>query len=150
MCESIRTDVQANQLDNLTSAIGLARFYEAREIFKHKSSITAKGGSQSPNVAPLSLPRVLIKKMTIEELNEWKKKGLCFKCNEKFSPGHRCKRLFLIQASFGDNDEDVEMEIVGDDAVEQIETAPAISFHAMVGTQTSETMLVMGGWCTRT
>lgn len=82
--------------------------------------------------------------MTIEELNEQKKKGWCFKCNEKFSPSHRCKRLFLIQASFEDSDEDVEMEIEGDEAVEQTETTPKISFHAMVGTQTPETMRVMG------
>ena len=82
--------------------------------------------------------------MTIEELNERKKKGLCFNCNEKFSPSHGCKRLFLIQANFDDSDKDIEMEIEGDEVVEQTETTPEISFHAMVGTQTPETMRVMG------
>ncbi|XP_052289930.1 uncharacterized protein LOC127899837 [Citrus sinensis] len=96
------------------------------------------------SVAPPSLPRVPIKKMTIEELNERKKKGLCFKCNEKFSPSHGCKRLFLIQANFDDSDKDIKMEIEGDEVVEQTETTPGISFHAMVGTQTPETMRVMG------
>ena len=52
--------------------------------------------------------------------------------------------LFLIQASFEDSNENVEMEIEGDEAVEQTETATEISFHAMVGTQTPEMMGVMG------
>ena len=75
--------------------------------------------------------------MKVEELNEQKKKGLGFKCNEKFNPSRRCKRLFLIQASFEDSEEDVEMKIEGYAVVEQIKIAPAISFHAMVGTQNS-------------
>ena len=76
LCESIRIDVQTNRPDNLTSAIGLARLYEAREFSRRKSSIAVKRGSQSRSVAPTSLPRVPMKKMTIEELNEPKKKGL--------------------------------------------------------------------------
>ena len=82
--------------------------------------------------------------MTIEGLNEQKNKGLCFKCNEKFSPGYHYKRLILIQENFEDNDKDVEMEIEGDEAIEQTRTTPTISFHAMVRTQTPKMMQVMG------
>lgn len=91
-----------------------------------------------------NLPHVPIKKMTIEGLNEQKNKGLCFKCNEKFSPGYHYKRLILIQENFEDNDKDVEMEIEGDEAIEQTRTIPTISFHAMVRTQTPKMMQVMG------
>ncbi|KAH9763048.1 hypothetical protein KPL70_001041 [Citrus sinensis] len=108
LCESIRIDVQTNRPDSLTSAIGLARLYEAREFSRRKSSVDVK--------------RVL----------------------NLIVPGHRCKMLFLIQASFEDSNENVEMEIEGDEAVEQTETATEISFHAMVGTQTPEMMGVMG------
>lgn len=43
-----------------------------------------------------------IKKLSPAELNERKAKGLCFNGNDKFSPGHRCKKLFLIE---GENDD---------------------------------------------
>ena len=33
--------------------------------------------------------------MTDNEVRIKKEKGLCFRCDEKFSPGHRCKRREL-------------------------------------------------------
>jgi hypothetical protein len=32
-----------------------------------------------------------IKRLTPEELEERQEKGLCFKCNEKYGPGHHWK-----------------------------------------------------------
>jgi hypothetical protein len=51
-------------------------------------------------------------------------KGLCFRCDEKFVPGHReeCKRLFII-------------EVVSDDEVDGNPTDPTISLHALTGIQ---------------
>lgn len=74
----------------------------------------------------------------MEDLNKWRKKGLCFKCNEQFSPEHVCKKLFLIQANLEDNDEDVEME---DDGFSEDEVSK-ISLHAMAGIQTPNTTRV--------
>jgi hypothetical protein len=42
-------------------------------------------------------PSLSIKRLTPEELNERQEKGLCFKCNDKYGPGHRCKKLFMIE-----------------------------------------------------
>ena len=47
-----------------------------------------------------------IKKMTPEELAKRRKKGLCF-C---YKPRHLCKRVFMIQAIYEENDVDVEIE----------------------------------------
>jgi hypothetical protein len=48
--------------------------------------------------------------LTPAELKERKDKGLCFKCNKKYGLGHRCKRLFMIEACQGeDGNEDVLM-----------------------------------------
>jgi hypothetical protein len=49
--------------------------------------------------------------LTPEELKERQAKGLCFKCNDKYVPGHRCKKLFMIEAYLGE-DEDGDMEEV--------------------------------------
>lgn len=39
-----------------------------------------------------------IRRLTLEEITDKKKKGLCFHCDEKFVPGHNCrkKKLFII------------------------------------------------------
>ncbi|KAK0571896.1 hypothetical protein LWI29_023257 [Acer saccharum] len=107
--DTIRTDIQANRPTDLTSAIGLARLYEARDL-AHKPSKVLSTHSEAQN-DPATMP---IKKLTTEEIDESRRKGLCFKCNEKFGPGHRCKKLFMIQACFNESDADEEMEIMGE------------------------------------
>ena len=45
---------------------------------------------------PLSLSTSkTVKKLSLVELNERRNKGLYFNCDEKFAPGHRCKKLFF-------------------------------------------------------
>ncbi|KAL9444043.1 hypothetical protein AB3S75_017259 [Citrus x aurantiifolia] len=34
----------------------------------------------------------LVKRLTWEEMQHRKEKGLCFNCNERFTPGHKCNR----------------------------------------------------------
>ncbi|EPS61632.1 hypothetical protein M569_13164 [Genlisea aurea] len=33
----------------------------------------------------------------MKDFEDRKSKGLCFHCDEKFTPGHKCKRLFMIE-----------------------------------------------------
>ena len=42
------------------------------------------------------------KKLTPTELKERRDKGLCFNCDEKFAPGHQCKKLFFIEVGWPD------------------------------------------------
>ena len=74
--------------------------------------------------------------MTTEELAKRRNKGLYFHYSEKYKPGHRCQKLFLIEAKWEDEDGDVEMEI--EDVNEEM--ASAISLHAMSGGQGLKTM----------
>ena len=49
-------------------------------------------------LAPLRLkapPRKFLK-LTEQEIQKRREKGLCFSCNEKFGPGHRCKKELNI------------------------------------------------------
>ncbi|KAI4323138.1 hypothetical protein L6164_022768 [Bauhinia variegata] len=70
-------------------------------------------------------------------------KGLCFRCNEKFSPGHRCKQSGLAIMELADDEEKTEE----DD--EPVSAAPMgnlaeISFHAILGRTSSITMKLQG------
>lgn len=112
--DSIRTNVKAIKPNNLSSAIGLAHLYEARYLAHHKSNPHISRASPPPRNFTSTIP---IKRMTTKELNERRRKGLCFKCNEKFGPSHICKKLFLIQVTLEDSDGDEKMQI--DDASEE-------------------------------
>ena len=43
-----------------------------------------------------------IKRLTPEQVNDYRKKGLCFKCDDKFLPGHKCslKKLMMVEIDY--------------------------------------------------
>lgn len=48
-----------------------------------------------------------MKKLTQQELKERREKRLCFSCEEKYTPGHKCKnqRIFKLEIAPEDGDE---------------------------------------------
>lgn len=50
------------------------------------------------------LNNIPIRKLTPTEMNTRREKGLCYSWNEKYTPGHKCKRqmLFLLDANTDD------------------------------------------------
>ncbi|KAL5803159.1 hypothetical protein ACOSQ4_031464 [Xanthoceras sorbifolium] len=115
--DSIRTDVQANLLSTLTIAIGLARLYEARDTTQRGPAGTTSSRVNNTWRQGMGYPgrtstntTTQIKKMTADELSERCKKGLCFHCHDRYTPGHDCKKLFMIETIEGDNEE-IEPEI---------------------------------------
>jgi hypothetical protein len=68
-------------------------------------------------------------------MEERRRLGLCFNCNEKFGHGHNrvCERIFLIDLAPADDETDTSVEALTDDE-------PQISVHAITGIRTSETM----------
>jgi hypothetical protein len=74
-------------------------------------------------------------RLSSAEMSERKEKGLCYNCDEVYSRGHRCQRLFHLEVLSEDEEDDV------------IEEEPTLSALAMHGSKTSRTMpviLVMG------
>jgi hypothetical protein len=70
-------------------------------------------------------------------MEERRRQGLCFNCNEKFSRGHNrvCQRLFLLDLAIEDDEPNP-----GDNDLTTDE--PHISVHAITGIRLSETMQV--------
>ncbi|OIT36537.1 putative mitochondrial protein, partial [Nicotiana attenuata] len=59
-------------------------------------------------------------------------KGLCYNCDDPYTVGHQCKKLFWL-------------ELAGSDDVEttaEVESEPAISLHAITGQKSEDTMQV--------
>jgi hypothetical protein len=109
--ENIRTEVQASKPTSITEAIGLARLFEARNWSLKKTSDTGTRHSTQGEPEPpfpsanLSILRIsTVKKLSPAGLQDRRNCGLCFNCNEKFVPGHRCKKLFMIVGVYSKED----------------------------------------------
>jgi hypothetical protein len=85
-------------------------------------------------------------RLTPQQLEERKAKGLCFNCDSKYSKGHKCgeKKLFYIDC---EEEEEQEQEPSQDENVEAIsseELTPTISCNALVGISTPQTLKIEG------
>ncbi|GAV87828.1 hypothetical protein CFOL_v3_31254 [Cephalotus follicularis] len=101
-------------------------------------------------------------RMNQEELQARREKGLCYKCDEKYVPGHKCKRRYLVLAAEDDIEERTETLAAFDHmsvtifdnpqnhsevALEEsqfMEAIPEISIHALAGQLNFTTLRLTG------
>lgn len=161
--DDVRLDVKIKQPKTLADAIGIARLVEERNQLQKKppdpscsqpiiaasktNSISAPGvlgpppvqrGNSNANANPTSFRR-----LTNQEARECREKGLCYYCDEKFTPGHRCQRpqLFMIEyVTHSSVDEDEQ----GKAEPNYHEVMPEFSFHAISGASHPQTIHVLG------
>jgi len=74
------------------------------------------------------------KKLLWEEMQKRREKGMCFRCNEKFTPGHRCQTPQALSIEVSAMEERFEEFEIGDTKIvdgkygtEEVE--PLINFH---------------------
>jgi hypothetical protein len=87
-------------------------------------------------------------RLTPQQLEERKEKGLCFNCDNKYSKGHKCgeKKLFYIDCE-EEEEQEQEQEPSQDENVEAIsseELTPRISCNALAGISTPQTLKIEG------
>lgn len=81
---------------------------------------------------------VPVKRLSKEQLEERKKKGLCFNCDEPYTYGHQCKKLFVILLEEGaDTTERMEFN-------DDIDADCVVSLHALKGQPPAETIKLVG------
>ncbi|XP_028776266.1 uncharacterized protein LOC114733022 [Neltuma alba] len=106
-------------------------------------SLTNLSGGGKTNLPPL-LPtpnRPPIKKITPAEMQIRREKGLCYTCDEKFSPTHKCANKQLMMLHSEEDSEDVTEE---HDEVPVESTFHHLSLHALRGTQGPATIRFNG------
>jgi hypothetical protein len=146
---NLRIEVQAARPTTVIEAIGLARLYEARNWSLKKPPINEdKCTGQRDATPPLPSPNLgrprqpPSRRLSPAEMQERRIKGLCFNCDEEFVPGHRCKKLFVIERIYT-----IEEEWEATDPVEiedKQEDEPVISLYALTKTPSPQTMRVQG------
>jgi hypothetical protein len=70
------------------------------------------------------------------EMAERRRQGLCYNCDEPYVRGHKCQRLFFLEVT--DFVDDAPNLL--DDPPPQTEEEPLISFHAITGICSEDTM----------
>ena len=91
---------------SLSAAFGLAKIQEEYLISCRRSS-KIQQETRKPSI--LGLPkvntfveaksRIPIKRIPPAQMQERKKKGLCYNCDDKWGPGHKCEsaKIFLLE-----------------------------------------------------
>nr|KYP66316.1 hypothetical protein KK1_012604 [Cajanus cajan] len=149
----IRREGQAFQPISLSQAISLAKLQE--EKFADASTTIRSNRSvlpifqKNPNT---NLP--LIKCLTPAELQSRRVKNLCYYCDEKYRPGHKCKREFMLLITEPDNSEQLAEDLTHclqldapsqNDPPDPPDTHSAqISLHALLGHSIPQTLKVLG------
>ncbi|OIT33082.1 hypothetical protein A4A49_61248, partial [Nicotiana attenuata] len=125
----------------------------------HNSNFSSNNGKPllpTPNSGNSSYVRGFTKRaLSIEEMNEKRAKGLCYFCNEKFVPGHKCnssKQLYLLELEEIEEEpyagEGQELEI-HEERMDLVESSQGmeqmeISIHALNGSLGYRTLQVTG------
>ncbi|SPT20639.1 unnamed protein product [Triticum aestivum] len=157
-------DVEIHNPQSLAVAMSLARKLELRDQCALASAPPVR--FQKKGILPAPVPHLAspapalpaapphapslpegrpIKRLSQTEMEERRRLGLCFNCNEKFGRGHNrvCQRIFLLDLA-PDNDDDDTASATADASPAD----PRISLHAISGVHTSETMqmhITLGG-----
>ncbi|KAL6320901.1 hypothetical protein AAG906_010710 [Vitis piasezkii] len=96
----------SHETTNVVCSRGLAWLYEVkyhkRSSFNLEPKKTVSTNSTVTNRPLSSTPA--IQRLSPTEMKERRDKGLCFNCDEKFALRHRCKKLFLIEGCWPEED----------------------------------------------
>ncbi|KAK0572834.1 hypothetical protein LWI29_037947 [Acer saccharum] len=142
--DELRYDVQLFKPASFSVAAGLAHLLEQRHQVCRKSRFeTVKLGIPTPSFTTLP-----IKRLSLAEMRERQEKGLCYNCDEKYSPSHKCKmqKIFLLDAQSSlDMEEPIsDKPEVLSMAIPNTKPSPTLSINAIQGTSSPQTMKVFG------
>ncbi|XP_059456454.1 uncharacterized protein LOC132186493 [Corylus avellana] len=156
--DEIRLPVRMFKPQSLLAAYGLAKVQEEHVLngrrFKGSGgnfsspSIPRGGGVNSQNLT-LGTPKatVPVQKISQAQMEDRRRKGLCYNCDAKWQYGHKCQnpKLFLLE---GLDELEVlpNMEMEKEDLMEvsYAEENPETSLHAITGSQHPKTMRLVG------
>jgi hypothetical protein len=138
----------------LTAAVGLGKLYEAHVLAQKKPTFTLDSKPKFSQIASSGSTQGFrnnnppTRRLNEAEMKDQRERGLCFNCDEKFHPGHRCKKLFVIEGIYTREEEENDGET--DLSAEELEPTaeefgvPEISLNALTGVSTPQKMRVRG------
>ncbi|XP_026459273.1 uncharacterized protein LOC113359927 [Papaver somniferum] len=154
--DEVTLETQSHTLINLHDAMAIGRLQDEKVTLRKQSYIIAPKTPSVVNTsrpfnsrAPISSSKPMtetpvVRRLTQAEAEERRKQQLCYKCDEKWHRGHRCKTqtLFLIDRYDNQDEDEGTDEVVIEEESEK-ETVK-ISIHALDGSLAPQTMRVQG------
>jgi hypothetical protein len=98
-----------------------------------------------PETRPSPKPGISVQKLTPMQMSERRKQGLCYHCDEKWNPNHKCmkRRVYVIEeVEEGDVEVGSDSEEY-DEVIEVEEAEPGITLNALLGSPAPKTMRVI-------
>lgn len=146
---------------SVQQALRLAKLQEASQKAKKTKMPSKAPLLPTPTNKPLALtlpkphlprtanpPNVTRKTLTPEEFNDKRAKNICFWCDERYVPGHKCKgkkpQLYHIEMEADDVVQEEEQEEIAEPEKEGDTQCAQISVQAIEGVTTYQTMRVTG------
>ena len=142
--DNIQHDFCLWEPDSLEKALRLARKME-RKIMATRKHTTHN--NKDGSVAAPSPPQPI--RLTPQQLEEKRAKGLCYSCDSKYTKGHKCaeKKLFYIDCEEEEEKEQErskEEDILQEQSLDKKEMNPTISCNALAGITTPQTINIEG------
>ncbi|GJS90674.1 reverse transcriptase [Tanacetum coccineum] len=117
------------------------------------TNVNSNGGNSGKNMTPAqnstNVPNKPFKRLTQQELEEKRAKHLCFYCDKKYMPEHKCSgQVFSLKVVVVDVEEDGDLLLTEERVVNTyhstVDEQPLISLNALSGVNTYRTMRVRG------
>jgi hypothetical protein len=143
--DNIQHEVRLWEPKSLENAFKVARNVESKNMAmatrRTNPNIYRENNAPSPKTHQPT-------RLTPQQLEERKAKGLCFNCDNKYSKGQKCgeKKLFYIDCE-EEEEQEQEQEPSQEENVEAIsseELTPTISCNALAGISTPQTLKIEG------
>ena len=148
--EPLRSDVRAQNPNNLSSTIALARIYKGKsqEARRGPNDYMSSPFVRKSPVANTRIPEnedrgvtkeLPVRRFTPTELQKRREQGLYCHCDERYTFNHACKKFFWIEL-----EEEIQVgleEVVAEG--DEKEAKPEVFLNSMVGLATPQTMRVM-------
>ena len=161
--DSLRIDVELQAPMDLQKAMSLARAFERRataptaptpsrfqQAVPQRPALPAPATPAVPSAttpatshtATVQPPPQPLRRLSPNEMAERRRQGLCYNCDEQYTRGHQCPRLFYLEVSDPDDEQVLAQEDIQQDSQQLVEQPPLISLHAIAGISTNETLKV--------
>ena len=141
--DKIQNEVCLFKPTSLENAFMVARKVESKNLVMVTRKTTPNTSKES-NVPSMNSPQPT--RLTPQQLEETREKGLCFNCDNKYSKGHKCSERKLLyincEEEEADDEEPSQAEEIKETTTEEI--TPTISCRALHGIFTPQTLKIEG------
>ena len=116
----------------------------------YKGNVSSPGLSPRSSVAPAAsreggpVTNAPVRRLSPSQVEEYRRKSLCFKCDEPYSPGHKCKGKNLMLIECEDDEGEQEEEILLRPKEELGKNLHELSLNAMEGSASPRTIRLYG------